>query len=160
MKSEHKQIPCKIFDAHCHIYPDAIAHKAVEGIDQFYDHLPFQPYDGTTGTLYRIGREAGISHYLVHSVATAPHQISSINRFIASEVALSNGAFTGLGCGQSDVRHRLSHVERAAGDRLHARNGSERRRVPPHLLGQRRQHLRTVKECYNLRSFLSGANRL
>lgn len=97
MKSEHKQIPCKIFDAHCHIYPDAIAHKAVEGIEQFYDHLPFQPYDGTTGTLYRIGREAGISHYLVHSVATAPHQISSINRFIASEVALSNGAFTGLG---------------------------------------------------------------
>lgn len=72
MKSEHKQIPCKIFDAHCHIYPDAIAHKAVEGIEQFYDHLPFQPHDGTTGTLYRIGREAGISHYLVHSVATAP----------------------------------------------------------------------------------------
>ena len=77
MKPEHKQIPCRIFDAHCHIYPDAIAHKAVEGIAQFYDHLPFKPYDGTTGTLYRIGREAGISHYLVHSVATAPHQISS-----------------------------------------------------------------------------------
>ena len=105
MKSEQKQIPCRIFDAHCHIYPDAIAHKAVEGIDQFYGHLPFQPYDGTTGTLYRIGREAGISHYLVHSVATAPHQISSINRFIASEVALSKGAFTGLGTLHPDSEH-------------------------------------------------------
>ena len=87
----------RIFDAHCHIYPDAIAAKAVEGIDQFYDHLPFEPYDGTTGTLLRVGREAGISHFLVHSVATAPHQVSSINRYIASEVALSKGLFTGLG---------------------------------------------------------------
>ena len=87
----------RIFDAHCHIYPESIALKAVEGIDRFYEHLPFKPYDGTTGTLFRIGREAGISHFLVHSVATAPRQVSSINRFIASEVTLSDGAFTGLG---------------------------------------------------------------
>ena len=87
----------RIFDAHCHIYPDAIASKAVKGIDQFYDHLPFEPYDGTTGTLLRVGREAGISHFLVHSVATAPRQVSSINRYIASEVTQSNGTFTGLG---------------------------------------------------------------
>ena len=86
-----------IFDAHCHIYPEAIAQKAVEGIDRFYGHLPFQPYDGTVGTLRRLGREAGISHFLVHSVATTPHQVSSINRFIASEVTLSDGVFTGLG---------------------------------------------------------------
>ena len=105
MESERKQIPCRIFDAHCHIYPDAIAHKAVEGINQFYGHLPFKPYDGTTGTLYRIGREVGISHYLVHSVATAPHLISSINRFIASEVAQSDGAFTGLGTLHPDSAH-------------------------------------------------------
>lgn len=87
----------RIFDAHCHIYPDQIAQKAVEGIDRFYEHLPFHPYDGTTGTLRRIGREAGISRFLVHSVATAPRQVSGINRFIASEVAGSGGAFTGLG---------------------------------------------------------------
>ena len=95
----------RIFDAHCHIYPESIARKAVEGIDRFYDHLPFEPYDGTTGTLFRIGREAGITHFLVHSVATTPHQISSINRFIASEVALSNGAFTGLGTLHPDSEH-------------------------------------------------------
>ncbi|MBR6165894.1 MAG: amidohydrolase [Clostridia bacterium] len=87
----------RIFDAHCHIYPESIAQKAVEGIDRFYDHLPFRPYDGTAGTLLRLGREAGISHFVVHSVATAPRQISSINRYIASEVARSNGLFTGLG---------------------------------------------------------------
>lgn len=87
----------RIFDAHCHIYPESIALKAVEGIDRFYGNLPFEPFDGTTGTLLKTGREAGISHFVVHSVATTPHQISSINRFIASEVSLSGGAFTGLG---------------------------------------------------------------
>lgn len=87
----------KIFDAHCHIYPEAIALKAVEGIDQFYENLPFDRFDGTTATLLSSGHEAGISHFLVHSVATTPHQVSSINRFIASKVAASDGAFTGLG---------------------------------------------------------------
>ncbi|MBO7449929.1 MAG: amidohydrolase [Clostridiales bacterium] len=87
----------KIFDAHCHIYPEMIAPKAVEGIDHFYGDLPFDPYSGTTATLLKVGRKAGISHYVVHSVATTPHQISSINHFIASEVAKSNGEFTGLG---------------------------------------------------------------
>ncbi len=87
----------RIFDAHCHIYPEAIAKKAVEGIDRFYGGLPFEHCDGTVGTLLRTGREAGISHFLVHSVATAPRQVSGINRFIASEAARSEGAFTGLG---------------------------------------------------------------
>lgn len=94
---EGNKIMYRIFDAHCHIYPESIAMKAVEGINQFYENLPFEPYNGTTGTLLRIGSEAGISHFVVHSVATAPHQISSINRFIASEVNQSNGVFTGLG---------------------------------------------------------------
>ena len=95
----------RIFDAHCHIYPESIALKAVEGIDRFYGNLPFEPYDGTTKTLLSVGREAGISHFVVHSVATAPRQVSSINRFIANEVALSDGAFTGLGTLHPDSEH-------------------------------------------------------
>jgi predicted TIM-barrel fold metal-dependent hydrolase len=95
----------KMFDAHCHIYPDAIAAKAVEGIDRFYDHVPFDHHDGTTGTLVKVGKEAGISHYLVHSVATTPRQVSGINRFIASEVTASDGAFTGLGTMHPDSEH-------------------------------------------------------
>ena len=95
----------RIFDAHCHIYPESIATKAVEGINLFYENLPFDPYDGTTGTLLCVGRQAGISHYVVHSVATTPHQISSINHFIAKEVTLSRGAFTGLGTLHPDSEH-------------------------------------------------------
>ena len=36
-----------LIDAHCHIYPDPIARKAVGGISHFYGDLPFDTYDGT-----------------------------------------------------------------------------------------------------------------
>ena len=87
----------RIFDSHCHIYPKDIALRAVEGVDAFYDGLPVQPRDGTVQTLLETGREAGIDRFLVHSVATTPHQVSSINRFIASETAASGGALVGFG---------------------------------------------------------------
>lgn len=86
-----------IFDAHCHIYPADIAPRAVAGVDTFYDGLPVKPRDGTVATLLKTGRAAGISRFLVHSVATTPHQVPSINRFIAQEVAASGGAFVGFG---------------------------------------------------------------
>ena len=95
----------RIFDAHCHIYPEAVAKKAVEGIRQFYGTLPFDHFDGTTAALIRSGYEAGISHFLVHSVATTPRQAPSINRFIASEVNASKGIFTGLGTLHPDSEH-------------------------------------------------------
>ena len=87
----------KIFDAHCHIYPPDIASRAVAGVDSFYDGLPVKPRDGTARTLLQTGRAAGISRFLVHSVATTPRQVSSINRFIAREVEASGGAFVGFG---------------------------------------------------------------
>ena len=86
-----------IIDSHCHIYPDGIALKAVEAVDRFYDGLPAEHHDGTVATLLASGRAAGISRFVVHSVATKPHQVSSINRFIAGAVAASEGAFIGMG---------------------------------------------------------------
>ena len=85
----------KIIDAHCHIYPDKIAQKAAESTGNFYGiemHL-----DGKISTLLEHGVSAGIDHFVVQSVATTPKQVSSINRFIASSVAESEGRFTGLG---------------------------------------------------------------
>ena len=86
-----------IIDAHCHIYPEAIARKAVAAVDRFYDGLPADHYDGTVGTLLESGGAAGITHFVVHSVATSPHQVSSINRFIAGSVENAGGAFIGMG---------------------------------------------------------------
>lgn len=86
-----------IIDSHCHIYPDGIARKAVDAVDRFYDGLPSDHYDGRVETLLSSGRAAHIDHFIVHSVATRPHQVSSINRFIAASQAQSGGAFTGMG---------------------------------------------------------------
>ena len=87
----------RILDAHCHIYPDGIARKAVQAVDRFYDGLPADHYDGTVSTLIETGRGAGISRFVVHSVATKPEQVGSINRFIARAAEDLNGAFIGMG---------------------------------------------------------------
>ena len=92
----------KIIDSHCHIYPEKIAHKAVEAVNRFYDGLSPQSHDGTVQTLLSSGRKAGITGFVVHSVATTPHQVSSINHFIAESVRQSEGAFTGLGAMHPD----------------------------------------------------------
>ena len=47
-----------LVDSHCHIYPEKIARKAVEGVRHFYEGLAFSPFDGTVETLRRVG-EAG-----------------------------------------------------------------------------------------------------
>lgn len=86
----------KIIDAHCHIYPDAIVGKAVEAIEDFYDNR-YKGFDGKTSTMLKNGEAAGVGHYVVFSVATTPHQVHSINSFIAECVTKSRGVFTGLG---------------------------------------------------------------
>ena len=75
----------KIINAHCHIYPEKIASKAVLGIRDFYD-LDMS-LNGTVDDLIKDGDKIGVTHYLVHSVATTPKQVRSINEFI----------FTGFG---------------------------------------------------------------
>jgi len=86
----------RIIDSHCHIYPDAIVSKAVEAIEGFYDYR-YKGFDGKTATMLSNGDKAGVEHYIVFSVATTPHQVHSINSFIAVSVQKSGGVFTGLG---------------------------------------------------------------
>ncbi len=85
----------KIINAHCHIYPEKIASKAVKGIRDFYDLN--MSLNGKTDDLIRDGGKIGVVHYLVHSVATTPKQVKSINEFIASEVDAHPNLFTGFG---------------------------------------------------------------
>ena len=86
----------KIIDAHCHIYPDAIARKAAASTGAFYGGLP-STCDGTVSSLLEVGGSAGIEHFVVQSVATKPEQVRAINEFIAKEVADYPGKLTGLG---------------------------------------------------------------
>ncbi|MFR9207237.1 MAG: hypothetical protein ACLVKR_02460 [Lachnospiraceae bacterium] len=75
----------RVIDCHCHIYPQKIAHKAVEAIGDFY-HIPMQ-MDGTIDTLLKEGGLAGVTDFLVHSVATTP-QVKRRKRVCRKEVSL------------------------------------------------------------------------
>ncbi len=100
-----------IIDSHCHIYPDKIAARAVEGTSRFY---AFQGAgDGTLNGLIQDGSSVGIRHFVVQSVATTPHQVRSINEFIAREVAQNPTMLTGLGTlhpDSEDVAADLRHL--------------------------------------------------
>ena len=102
-----------IVDCHCHIYPEKVAARAVEGIGACYDITMHE--DGTKATLLTEAAAAGITHSMIFSVATKPAQVRSINEFIAGEVAQSGGKMTGLGTmhplseyPQEDMAHLLS----------------------------------------------------
>lgn len=75
----------EIIDAHAHIYPEKIAQKATETIGVFYD-IKMQMPAGTAQRLIEEGSAAGVSRYVVHSVATTAHQVRSINEFLKREL--------------------------------------------------------------------------
>lgn len=84
-----------VIDAHCHIYPEKIASKAVAGTDKFYGVVSANK--GTITDLLERGSKAGIDHFIVQSVATTPKQVKSINEFISASVKEFPDLFTGLG---------------------------------------------------------------
>lgn len=97
-------------DAHCHIYPEKIAARAVGGTDNFYG--VHSTADGTVRQLKQMGAEAGIDRFVVQSVATTPKQVRSINDFIACEVA-ADSTLTGLGTlhpDSTDLKGDVQHI--------------------------------------------------
>jgi predicted TIM-barrel fold metal-dependent hydrolase len=110
-----------IIDSHAHIYPDKIATKAAAGIGRFYG-LPMR-HDGTVGSLLASGQKAGISKYVVQSVATSPEQVPKINEFIA-QAAAAHEEFIGFAAMHQDTADpeaALDHSERLGlrGVKLH-----------------------------------------
>lgn len=85
----------QIIDAHCHIYPEKIAARAVEHVGEFYG----QPmaFDGRTETLLAEGMNAGVTKFIVSSVATTPHQVSAIQRYIVRQTENYHGVVYGMG---------------------------------------------------------------
>ncbi len=82
-------------DCHCHIYPEKIASKAVAGTDRFYGTVAVGT--GLVEDMLERADRAGVDKALVQSVATTPHQVSSINRFIAAEVEKHSDRLIGFG---------------------------------------------------------------
>ncbi len=98
-------------DAHCHIYPEKIAAKAVAGTDAFYGTVSHG--SGIVENMVAEGEKAGIDCFLVQSVATTTKQVASINEFIAREVEKYDGKLTGLGTlhpDSADLRGDVAHL--------------------------------------------------
>ncbi|MBQ6718291.1 MAG: amidohydrolase [Clostridia bacterium] len=101
-----------VIDSHCHIYPEKIAKPAVESTGRFYDMTALG--DGTVNSLLELGKRVGIDRFVVQSVATTPHQVKSINEFIAREVALYPDHLIGLGTlhpESDDLKGDLAHIK-------------------------------------------------
>ncbi|MDR0947549.1 MAG: amidohydrolase family protein [Ruminococcus sp.] len=100
-----------IFDSHVHIFPDKIAEKASMGIGNFYS-IPMN-YDGTIKTLLEIEEAAGVDRCLVHSVATKPEQVESINNFIADSCKAHPDKFVGFMAMHPDYPDIEGEIERS-----------------------------------------------
>lgn len=104
--------PRVIIDAHCHIYPEKIAARAVKGTDTFYDTVA--ACLGTAADLVSEGERAGIGHFIVQSVATTPKQVRGINEFIAATVAADPCRMTGLGTLHPDSEDQAGDLRHIA----------------------------------------------
>lgn len=102
-----------IIDGHTHIFPDKIAQKASDSIGDFYK-LPMR-YDGSVKTLLSIAQQNGIDMQLVHSVATVPEQVASINNFIADTVKSHPGQLIGFASLHPDMDEVEPEIERIMG---------------------------------------------
>ena len=67
----------KIFDVHTHIYPDAIAERAVTALGKFYDFVP--EGKGTYADMTEKCKESRVCGFLVFSVATNARQVHRVN---------------------------------------------------------------------------------
>ncbi|MBQ8781554.1 MAG: amidohydrolase [Oscillospiraceae bacterium] len=101
-----------VIDAHAHVFPDKIAEKAVEGIGSFYDLK--MNFDGKVGTLLETGSAAGVDRFIVQSVATTPHQVESINNFIAESVKANPDRLIGFATIHPDYEDIEGELERVA----------------------------------------------
>lgn len=92
-----------IIDVHAHIFPDAIAEKASQSIAKFYD-IPVGN-GGTVDALLRLGDQAGVDKFVVHSVATTPGHVKSVLNFICASVQAHPDRFIGFGSLHPDMEN-------------------------------------------------------
>lgn len=97
-----------VIDVHAHIFPDAIAEKASQSIAKFYD-IPVRQ-GGSVDALLKLGDEAGIDRFVVHSVATTPAHVNSVMKFITSAVQAHPDRFIGFGSLHPDMENAAEVV--------------------------------------------------
>lgn len=67
---------------------------------------------GSVDALLKSGDEAGVSRFLVQSVATTPQQVASINDFIHRACQTYPDRFVGFGAAHPDLEHPEKEIDR------------------------------------------------
>ena len=98
-----------IVDIHTHIYPEKIAEKATFSVGDFYN-IEMRGM-GTSEHLLSLVANSPITHHVVHSVATTPKQVESINNFIAAECA-AHPNFMGFATMHQDYENPEAEIDR------------------------------------------------
>lgn len=100
-----------VIDIHAHIYPEKIAAKAVQAVCDFYN-TETMAGDGTSTHLLSSKQQVPITHFVVHSVATTPKHVASINQFIAQQCA-EHPEFIGFMAMHQDLQNPEEEINRA-----------------------------------------------
>lgn len=106
-----------VIDAHAHIYPEKIASKAVDAVGRFYGVEQSMAGKGSASDLLS-HREGGITHFIVHSVATTARSVPTINSFIAEQCE-QHPEFIGFGTMHHEFEDMEAEVDRAIALGLH-----------------------------------------
>lgn len=107
-----------IVDAHAHIYPEAIASKAMESVLDFYAIPKSYHTEGTAAAAINDCKDCGITHFVSYSVALKPKNVESINNFIAQEAA-THPEVIGFATLHQDYENPEAEIDRALSLGLH-----------------------------------------
>lgn len=106
----------KLIDFHTHIYPDAIALKATQSIEDFYSMKAENV--GRADELLRVSKENGIVLSVVLPVAVKPAGVSHINDF-AVEMQKAHSEFYCFGTVHAGMENIEAETERLLNMGLH-----------------------------------------
>lgn len=108
-----------IIDAHCHIYPEKIAHKAALNISHFYDGIDY--CGGSVQELLELMEQQGIDLSVVNSAAMTPHQVEPINHFLLESSISYPDRFVPLGTMHpgSTPEEQEHHIRFLLDNRMH-----------------------------------------
>jgi len=98
----------KLIDIHTHVYPDDIAQKATDSVQDFYN-AGSHSMNGKVDRLLERGTAAGIDRFVILPVAIRPNRVRGINTFIQEQVKLHN-RFIGFGTAHAAMENITDEV--------------------------------------------------
>lgn len=100
----------KVIDVHTHIFPEKIAHKAVDNLGTYYHYNTIYG-TGTFDDLKKSTQEAGIEKFVCHATATKCEQVENINTFISQFVSDNVMAFGSLHIDYKEFEKEIERIK-------------------------------------------------